>query len=41
MNEREAANLELPFLEEEVYAALREMNEDKASGSDGFTIAFW
>ena len=37
----EARNLEMPFKEEEVFIALNEMEGDKASGPDGFTIAFW
>ena len=38
---QEAENLEIPFFEEEVYFALMKMNGDKASGPDGFTVAFW
>ena len=37
----EAEALEVPFSEEEIYSALRDMNDDKATGSDGFTVAFW
>ena len=37
----EATSLELSFKIEEVLVALRDMNGDKAPGSDGFTIAFW
>ena len=33
--------MELPFREEEVFIALNEMDEDKASGLDSFTLAFW
>ncbi|RVW98661.1 putative ribonuclease H protein [Vitis vinifera] len=33
--------LEAPFSEEEVFGALSDLNGDKASGSDGFTMAFW
>ena len=29
------------FTEDEVHTALMEMNEDKAPGPDGFTMAFW
>ena len=29
------------FIEEEVLAALKDMNGDKALGPDGFTTAFW
>ena len=31
----------MQFTEEEVFAALMDMNGDKAPGPDGFTIAFW
>ena len=31
----------MPFTEEEIYAALMDMNGDKALGPDGFTVAFW
>ena len=34
-------SLELPFIEEEVRAALCELNGEKAPGLDGFTVAFW
>ena len=37
----EAAKLEGIFTEEEVLAALKDMNGDKALGPDGFTAAFW
>ena len=30
-----------PFTEEEVFAALSELNGDKAPGPDGFSMAFW
>ena len=33
--------LEDPFSTEEVFAALSELNGDKAPGPDGFSIAFW
>ncbi|RVW27813.1 hypothetical protein CK203_107071 [Vitis vinifera] len=36
----DVARLEEPFREEEVSSALLELNGDKASGPDGFTIAF-
>ena len=36
-----ADSLEVPFTVEEVYAALSDLNGDKASGLDGFPIAFW
>ena len=38
---QEAESLELPFSEEEVRSALMEMNGNKASGLNGFTVAFW
>ena len=41
LNSREAEVLELPFTEEEIYSAPMEMNDDKASGPNGFTVAFW
>ncbi|RVX09210.1 LINE-1 reverse transcriptase-like [Vitis vinifera] len=37
----EAEALEVPFSAEEIFSALRDMNDDKAPGSDGFTVAFW
>ncbi|RVW36308.1 Transposon TX1 uncharacterized 149 kDa protein [Vitis vinifera] len=37
----EAEGLEIPFLEEEVFAALSDLGKDKAPGPDGFTMAFW
>ena len=36
-----ASKLEEPFTEEEVHAALLNLNGDKAPGPDGFTVAFW
>ena len=39
--EVETASLEEPFTEEEVKAALTELNGDKAPDPDGFTTAFW
>ncbi|KAJ9678521.1 hypothetical protein PVL29_020644 [Vitis rotundifolia] len=41
ISHQEAENLERPFIEDEIHAALMEMNEDKAPGPDGFTLAFW
>ena len=39
---RDAADsLEVPFTVEEVFAALSDLNGDKAPGPDGFPIAFW
>ena len=40
-SELDAINLEQPFLKEEVFSTLCEMNGDKALGSDGFTTTFW
>ena len=40
ISQQEAENLEMPFSEDEIYVALMEMNEDKAPGPDGFTMAF-
>ena len=37
----DSATLEVPFFEEEVFSALSSLSGDKASGSDGFTLAFW
>ena len=36
----EARSLECPFFEEEVFSALSALNEDKAPGTDEFTMAF-
>ena len=36
-----AAKLEDPFIVEEVFTALSDLNGDKAPGLDGFSIAFW
>ena len=36
----EAAKLEGIFTEEEVLAALKDMNGDKSPGPDGFTVVF-
>ncbi|RVW53000.1 Suppressor of mec-8 and unc-52 protein-like 1 [Vitis vinifera] len=41
LDHSEAEALEVPFTEEEIFAALMEMNGDKAPGPDGFTVAFW
>lgn len=40
LHDQEARKLEKPFLEEEVFAALLELNGDKAPGLDGFSMAF-
>ena len=37
----EAAHLERPFSEEEVVLALNQINGEKVSGPDGFTLAFF
>ena len=37
----EARSLEAPFREEEIFSTLKEMNGDKALGSNGFSLAFW
>ncbi|KAJ9683534.1 hypothetical protein PVL29_019210 [Vitis rotundifolia] len=41
ISHQEVENLERPFTEDEIHAALMEMNGDKAPGPDGFTLAFW
>ena len=41
LDELEAGRLELPFLVEEVYAALLQLNGDKALGPDDYIAAFW
>ena len=41
LDEREARSFELPFIEDEVWAALDELNEEKALSPDGFIVAFW
>ena len=37
----EASKLEVVFTEKEIWVAISELNGDKASGLDGFPIAFW
>jgi len=37
----EASSLELPFQEWEILEVVKSMNKDKASGPDGFSIAFF
>ena len=37
----DATKVEEPFTEEEVFAALSELNGDKALGLDSFSMAFW
>ena len=41
LTELEANRMKVPFSEEEVYAALKDLNGDKTPGPDSFTIAFW
>ena len=40
LNSEEASDLEVPFREDEILLALREMNGNKALGLDRLTIAF-
>ncbi|RVW68261.1 putative ribonuclease H protein [Vitis vinifera] len=40
LEQLDSATLEVPFSEEEVFSTLSSLNGDKASGSDGFTLAF-
>ena len=37
----EVARLEIPFIVDEVFIALSNLNGDKAASPDGFTLAFW
>ena len=37
----DATKLVKPFLKEEVFKALLDLNGDKALGSNGFSMAFW
>ena len=41
LEDQEAVRLEKPFMEEEVFFALCELNEEKALGPNGYTVAFW
>ena len=41
IKEEKITKLEPPFTLEEVFAALSDLNGDKAPGPDGFTVAFW
>ena len=41
ISQQEAEILEFPFSKDEVHSALMDMNGDKASSPDGFTVAFW
>ena len=40
LEDQEAARLEKPFTEEEVFFALHELNREKAPGPDGYMVAF-
>ncbi|KAL6329246.1 hypothetical protein AAG906_014858 [Vitis piasezkii] len=41
LDSNEVERLELPFSKEEVFTTLSDLGKDKASGSDGYTMAFW
>ena len=41
LEDQEAARLEKPFTEEEVFFALHELNGEKAPRLDGSMVAFW
>ena len=41
LDNSEVERLELPFSEEEVFAALSDLGKNKAPGADGYTMAFW
>ena len=41
INEAEAKRLENPFIVDEVFTALGNLNRDKVPAPDGFTLAFW
>ena len=41
LDNSEVERLELPFSEEEVFAALSDLGKNKALGPDGYTMAFW
>ena len=41
IGEDHCAKLEEMFTEEEILAAVFGLNDDKASGPDGFPLAFW
>jgi hypothetical protein len=41
LNVEEAFSLEEPFEEKEVWEVIKDMDRDKASGLDGFTLAFF
>ena len=41
IGDEDATRLEEAFSMEEVFSAFLELNEDKAPGLDGFSVAFW
>ena len=41
LEDQEAARLEKPFTEEEVFFTLHELNGEKAPGPYEYTFAFW
>ena len=41
LEDQETVMLEKPFMEEEVFVALHELNGEKAPGPDGYKTAFW
>ena len=41
LDSSEVERLEIPFLEEEVFATLSDLGKDKVTGPDSFTITFW
>ena len=41
LEDQEAARLEKLFMEEEVFVSLHELNGEKATGPNGYTVAFW
>ena len=41
LDNNEVERLELPFSEEEVFAALSDLGKNKAPSPDGYTMAFW
>ena len=41
LEDQEAARLEKLFMEEEVFVSLHELNGEKETGPNGYTVAFW
>ena len=41
INEDDASKMEKPFIVEEVFTTLSNLNGDKAQSPDGFTMTFW